>query len=148
MPLKPRKVNDSDFFLNDWREEGRFWWLERGIQPVVGIRPDTGQFHAHGIPLEVEEIVFAGNAGVDFPAGFVDGQIWRIEMMTILAAAGAGATYTGLYDGQPIGGSQVVAAAQAGDLLGSSFTLDGQILLTVLAGAAADTVIARAVRVV
>jgi len=145
MPERPRKIRDRARFREDFRfDDSRFWFLQEPIRPVVGVGPN-GRFHSFGHPLELDVTGFPGNVGFDWPPTFVDGQIWRLDAMTIISVLGA--DYTGLANGIATGNTVTVAALGAGDLLGNSFYFDGLLGMAVTNGAAGDVVTLRGRRV-
>lgn len=142
--FKPRKLDSRSLFVTDYREESKFWFLDPVVQPIVAVAPN-GQFRPPSSPIDYHTFAWAGDAAHQIEDEDL-GHIWIAYVFTILSAAGA--TITGMIDGQPCGTSAVVAAGEAGSLIQGPASFNGAEAFAALLGVGADVLAMKAIRVI
>lgn len=153
--FKPRKVGSDVLFLNDHREEGRFWHVDPVVQPTVQILP-SGLFKdpspavlqalINVAPLDaviaaIENNGAAGNAAV--PVGAV-GEV--IELRSISLTSGAGGNYAVEDDGVQVTDLEAIGVGVIGELLEVNIPVAGGSNITITNGLAPDIWNIRGVR--
>lgn len=148
--FKPRKVDAPGFFVNDHREEEKFWYLDPVVQPVVHVRSD-GTFEDPDARVVVPSRFVVGREfadGIVGNAGYVvgvAGQTWEIRALSYTSVAGGN---FGMEDDAVLIGTIIaIGAGATGQLIDvGPIPVAGGSAITINSGAIADQWNMRAVR--
>lgn len=153
--FKPRKVASSALFLNDYREEEKFYHLDPVIQPVVQIQP-SGLFkdptptilqaYITPTPFQAADALIEANAiagNLPTVVGAV-GEVIELRSITLVSAAGG--NYAILDDGAQVSPIVAIALGATEELVNVGIPVEGTSAITIVAGLAADTYSLRGVR--
>lgn len=153
--FKPRKIDSAGLFVNDYRDDRKFFYLDPVVQPTVQILP-SGLFKdpsptvlqalINVAPLDaaiaaIENNGAAGNVAI--PVGAV-GDVVELRSITLMSAAGG--NYAVEDDGVQIAHLVAVAMAATEELLEVPVPVAGGSDITILGGLAPDDWNIRGVR--